>query len=110
MNFRSKKASVAVYALLSVTIFTAFLFSLYVVVNSRHKAQLEETSKIRQEMEDEVRNNEIEIVEDPEVIDLHDNPEYNDFIDSNDYKLIKEENKIYKFTDGAEYINYNGPK
>lgn len=104
MDFRSKTGSVAVYSLLSVTVFIALLFSLYLVVNARHKTQLKTAEDIRREAEQYIGDSEIEIVEDPEEIYIYQDYQ-NDKINSNDYVYIPEENKIYKFTTTAKYYH-----
>lgn len=109
MRLKNKKGSVAVYAILSLTILISFLFSLYVVVTSRHKNQLKASQDIKREIKDDTKSNEIEVVENPVKIDLHYNEAYKKHVDyvidnnSDRYVYIKEENKIYKFTPTSQY-------
>ncbi len=101
---RRKKGAVAVYALLSIAVFVALVFSLYVVVNSRHKNQLKTAADIRREAEQQILEDQIEIIEDPVEIYLY-NKDHIDLKSTNIYVYIPEENKIYKFTDTAIYID-----
>lgn len=103
MNLQNKQGAVAVYALLSIAVFTALVFSLYIVVNSRHKAQLQTAADIRREAEQNILDEEIEIIENPKEIFIY-NEEHLQLKGTNDFVYIPEENKIYRFTDTATYI------
>lgn len=104
MKIKSKNGSVAVYALLSITVLVALLFSIYFIVNIRHKNQLKTASDIRREVEEYNEKDKIEIIEDPFEIYIYEEWQI-DKIKTNEYVYLAQENKIYKFTDTARYIN-----
>ena len=104
MNFKSKKGSVAVYALLSLGILIALLFSIYLVVNARYRSQLKTATNIKIEAEEYNIENDVEIIDDAVEIYLYE-PWQLEKMGTNEYVYIAQENKIYKFTNTAKYLN-----
>lgn len=104
MDLRNKKGAIAVYALLSIAVFIALVFSLYIIVSSRHKSQLKAASDIKREAEQQILDEKIEVIENPVEIFIYDK-EHMQFKGSNEFVYIPEENKFYKFTPSAIYID-----
>lgn len=104
MNFKSKRGSVAVYALLSLGILIALLFSIYLVVNARYRSQLKTATNIKIEAEEYNIENDVEIIDDAVEIYLYE-PWQLEKMGTNEYVYIAQENKIYKFTNTAKYLN-----
>lgn len=104
MDFNSKKGAIAVYAFLAITVLIALVFTLYLVVSARYKTQLKSAKEIKEEVAEYIQSKEVEIIENPTEIYLYQQYQY-DQMNSNKYVYIPEEDKIYKFTTTAIYLN-----
>lgn len=104
MDIRSKKGSVAVYAFLSLTVLIALLFALYLGVSARHRSQIKSAQAIKEEVLKYAEENDIEIIENPDEIYLYEKYQYQKK-GSDEYVYIPQEDKIYKFTATARYLN-----